>query len=118
MQAASAPGGRAVPLSGWLGRLRHWVMAEPQARPLLGQRCDRLRPRFIAHALEQELPRQLNANAELVEWQWDSSTGRVSGLLLTANLIQRFQWIPGVERFRLQPVAELRKRRWPLSLLR
>lgn len=117
MQATPALNPFPLGLGPWLERLRCWVLAEPMARPLNGQCCDRLRPRFIAHALQQELPRQLGDGAELVEWQWDSSTGQVRGLLLAANQLQRFQWIPGLEQFRLQPVAELRLRSWPLRLL-
>lgn len=117
MQAMPALNPFPLGLGPWLERLRCWVLAEPMTRPLNGQCCDRLRPRFIAQALQQELPRQLGDGAELVEWQWDSSTGQVRGLALVGNQLQRFLWVPGLETFRLQPVASLRRKRWHLGLL-
>lgn len=117
MQAASVLQLQAPGLGDWLQKLRSWVLAEPVPAALEGQCCDRLRPRFVAAALKQELPRQLVGKADLVDWQWDSSTGQVRGLLLNANQLQRFHWVPGLEQFRLQPIAELRLRSWPLRLL-
>lgn len=104
-------------LADWLQKLRCWVLAEPLPAALEGQRCDRLRPRFIAVALQQELPRQLAGKADLVDWQWDSGTGQVHGLLLSGNRLLRFRWVLGLEQFRLQPVAEISPRSWPLRLL-
>jgi hypothetical protein len=113
MQAVPALQPQALAVAQWWQRLRCWVLAEPAPADLVGQRCDRLRPRFIAHALHQELPRQAGADAALVEWHWDSSTGQVSGLLLAANQLLHFHWIPGLQRFQLHPVAALQPKWWP-----
>ena len=115
MQSAPALSPKALDVAEWLGRLRCWVMdqPQPQSRPLLGQVCDRLRPRFIAVPLEQELQNRCRGQATLVTWQWNSRTGQVSGLLLQAGQLQRFQWIPGLNHFHQDPVLHLQPRWWP-----
>ncbi len=98
----------------WLERLRCWVLALPQpATPhLQGQACDRLRPRFVAVALEQELQQRLGVTAvSLVHWQWHSRTGQVSGLLLQAGQLQRFWWHAELDQFRTEDLLQLRLQR-------
>jgi hypothetical protein len=108
--------GSAALMQGWL-KLRCWVMAAPMPAPLLGQCCDRRRPRFLAHALEQQLAEQRLAEATVVDWQWDSGTGQVHGLLWSGRRLERFHWIPGLQRLVVQPVLELSTRTLHLQLV-
>lgn len=114
MQAAPAlhPHGRAV--ADWLEGLRCWVLdvPHPNSHRLKGQACDRLRPRFIAEALEQELQRQCGSAELLVHWQWESRTGQVSGMLLQGGQLQRFWWYPAMAQFRSEPLLQLRAQWW------
>lgn len=116
MHTAPALSPQALGLADWLERLRCWVLALPQphGEPLIGQVCDRLRPRFIAVALEEELlSRSDAADATLLTWQWDSRTGQVRGLLLQAGQLQRFHWIPGLQQFHQEALLNLQPRWWP-----
>ena len=115
MQSAPALHRPALVSGVWLERLRCWVLALPQPTThlLQGQACDRLRPRFIAVALEQELQQRLGGTAvALVHWQWHSRTGQVSGLLLQSGQLQRFWWHPELDQFRTEELLQLRLQRW------
>ena len=114
MQAAPALTPLGQSAGNWLERLRCWVLALPQPSNhlLQGQACDRLRPRFVAVALEQELAERCGVNAiALVHWQWDSRTGQVNGLLLQAGQLQRFWWHAGLNQFHCEPLLQLRLQR-------
>lgn len=87
--------------------LRRWVLLEAQSPVLQGQACDRLRPRFLAEALEQKLAEEQLAGAALVHWQWESSTGQVHGLLWRGDRLERFHWLPGLEHLVRLPLLEL-----------
>lgn len=90
-----------------LSGLRRWVLAEPTPRLLQGQACDRLRPRFLAVALEEKLAAEELAGAALVDWQWESRTGQVHGLLLRRGQLERFHWLPGLAQLVRRPVLGL-----------
>ena len=97
--------------------LRHWVLAEEMPRPVLqGQACDRRRPRFLAVALEHKLAAEQLAGAALVDWQWESSTGQVHGLLWRGDQLERFHWLPGLQQLVRRPVLSLSKRSRHLQL--
>ena len=115
MQAAPALHPTVLTAGGWLERLRCWVLALPQPSNhlLQGQTCDRLRPRFVAVALNQELQQHCGISAAaLVHWQWDSRSGQVSGLLLRSGQLQRFWWHPALDQFRTEALLQLRLQRW------
>lgn len=95
-------------LSEALQGLRRWVLAEDIRPPLLqGQACDRRRPRFLAVALEHKLAAEQLAGAALVDWQWESSTGQVHGLLWRGDQLERFHWLPELEHLVRRPVLAL-----------
>lgn len=115
MQTAPALHPQGLALSMWLERLRCWVLAQPQpcSPRLLGQACDRQRPRFVAVALEQELQQRCGSNAmAVVHWQWNSRTGQVSGLLLDNGELLRFWWHPALDHFRTETLLQLRLHGW------
>ena len=97
----------AAALSQTLQGLRRWVLAEAKPPLLQGQACDRLRPRFLAVALEHKLAAEQLAGAALVDWQWESSTGQVHGLLWRGDQLERFHWLPELEHLVRQPVLAL-----------
>ena len=99
-----------------LEHLRCWVLAQPRPPVLQGQCCDRLRPGFLALALHQQLVAQHLANAAVVDWRWDSSTGHVQGLLWSGCRLERFHWLPNLPHLVRQPVLELTISRSPLRL--
>lgn len=104
-------------LSEGLQALRRWVLVEPKPAVLQGQACDRLRPRFLAVALEQKLAAEHLAGAALVDWQWESSTGQVHGLLWSGGQLERFHWLPGLAQLIRRPVLELSQKPCLLQLV-
>jgi hypothetical protein len=117
MQAGSALRSGSKVLIQGLQRLGCWVLAVPMPAPLHGQCCDRLRPRWIARALELELRLQLPEGSALVDWRWEQSSDVVSGVVLQANRLQHFCWIPSLKRFALQPLAVFSRRERSLQLV-
>ncbi len=101
-----------------LQRLWCWVLAVPMSPPLEGQCCDRLRPCWIARALELELMLQLPEGSALVDWRWERRSDVVSGVVLQANRLQHFCWIPSLKRFVLQPLAVFSRQERSLKVVR
>ena len=108
--------GSAVVLRG-LMQLRCWVLDQPTPPVLLGQCCDRLRPGFLAVALEQKLRQEHLVDGVLVDWRWDSRSGQVHGLLWRSGRLERFHWLPERPHLVHHTVLELSRSPWPLRLL-
>lgn len=104
-------------MRGLLQGLRRWVLLEAKPPVLQGQACDRLRPRFLAVALQQKLREEELAGAALVDWHWESSTGQVHGLLWRGDQLERFHWLPELEHLVRLPLLELSQNPCLLHLL-
>jgi hypothetical protein len=100
-----------------LMRLRCWMLDQPTPPVLLGQCCDRLRPGFLAVALEQKLRQEQLVDGVLVDWRWDSRSGQVQGLLWRSGRLERFHWLPERPHLVHHTVLELSRSPWPLRLL-
>ena len=100
-----------------LMRLRCWVLDQPTPPVLLGQCCDRLRPGFLAVALERKLRQEQLLDGVLVDWRWDSRSGQVQGLLWRSGRLERFHWLPGFPHLVHRSVLELSLSPWPLRLV-
>ncbi|MFM7549157.1 MAG: hypothetical protein ACKO8I_09855 [Cyanobacteriota bacterium] len=114
LAALQSSGAALLPL---LKRLRCWVLDQPPPPPLLGQCCDRLRPRFLAVALERKLQQQQLVDGVLVDWRWDSRSGKVQGLLWRGQRLEQFHWLPGASQLARRSVLELGSGGWPLRLV-
>lgn len=100
-----------------LMRLRCWVLDQPTPPVLRGQCCDRLRPGFLAVALERKLRQERLVDGVLVDWRWDCRSGQVQGLLWRSGRLERFHWLPERPDLVHHTVLELSRRPWPLRLL-
>jgi len=114
---ARAVGASGAALLRGLKRLRCWVLDQPPPPPLLGQCCDRLRPRFLARALERKLLEEQLVDGVVVDWRWDSRSGKVQGLLWRGQRLEQFHWLPGLSHLVHRSVLELGSGGWSLRLV-